>query len=139
MIADQFIKTTNCHFPLTPVPTSDERVIPVVVSGDVSAKGSVKAMNRSTSHKKASGHGEITHKKNSAKIYANTQDRSHQLPNKSQQKRKHRIIIVDDSHARGSASNLKHNLNDGFGLTEFARPGAHIYTLTSTIKEDTKI
>ena len=98
MIAGQFIKTMNRYFPLTPVPTSDECVIPVAVSGDVSAKGSVKAMNRSTSDKKASGCGETNHKKNSAKIYANTKDRSHQIPNKSQQKGKHRILIIGDSH-----------------------------------------
>ena len=34
--------------------------------------------------------------------------------------------------------NLKHNHNDGFGLTGFTRPGADIDTLTSTIMEDTK-
>ena len=69
----------NRYFLQIPVSTSDECVIPVAVSGDVSAKGSVKAMNRSASHKKASGRGEINHKNNSAKIYANTKDRSHQL------------------------------------------------------------
>ena len=68
----------------------------------------------------------------------NTKNRSHQLPNKSQQKEKHRIIIVGDSHAQGSASNLKHNLNNSFGITRFVRPGADIDTLTSTIMEETK-
>ena len=86
MIVAQFIKTLNRYFLLTPVPMSDVCVIPVVMSGDVSAKDGVKGVKRSTSNKKASGHGEINHKRNSVKIYANMKDRFHQLPNKSQQK-----------------------------------------------------
>ena len=51
MTAGHFIKTTNHYIPLTTVPISDGCAIPVVVSGAVSAKGSVKATNRSISHK----------------------------------------------------------------------------------------
>ena len=89
----------NCYIPLTIVPISDECAIPVVVRGDVSAKGNVKARNRSTSHRKANGCGETNHRKDSAKIHANTRNRSHQIPNKSKHKEKHRIIIIGNSHA----------------------------------------
>jgi hypothetical protein len=48
------------------------------------------------------------------------------------------MIIIGDSHARGCASNLRHNLNDDFGITGFVKPGATIDTLIYSITEDTK-
>ena len=47
-------------------------------------------------------------------------------------------MIVGDSHTRGSASNIKHNLNNDFDLNGFVKPGADITTLTSSVTEDTK-
>ena len=61
-----------------------------------------------------------------------------QPPNNSQHERKHKIMIVGDSHTRGSASSIKHNLNNDFDLNGFVKPGAGITTLTSSVTEDTK-
>jgi hypothetical protein len=54
----------------------------------------------------------------------------------SQQHKEHKIIIIGDSHARGSASNVKHNVNDNYRSNGFVRPGANIDTLTSSTMED---
>jgi len=46
---------------------------------------------------------------------------------------------VGDSHTRGSASNIKHNLNNDFYFNGIVKPGADITTLTSSVAEDTKL
>jgi hypothetical protein len=56
----------------------------------------------------------------------------------SQQNKEHKIVIIDDSHARGSISNVKHNLNDNYRCSGFVRPGANIDILTSSAMEDIK-
>jgi hypothetical protein len=56
----------------------------------------------------------------------------------SQQSKEHKIVIISDSHAQGSASNVKHNLNDNYRCSGFVRPGANIDTLTSSVMEDIK-
>jgi len=134
---DQFIRTTNRYTLLIEVPTDEGGTIPVIVNGGISAKGSAKATTRSKSHQEASGHGETNHKKSSIKsnVRKNT---SHKLNSSPQQRKKHRIIIIGVSHARGSASNMKHNLNDDFGLTGFVKPGATTDSLISSTTEDTK-
>ena len=53
----------------------------------------------------------------------------------SQQNKEHKIVIID---ARGSTSNVKHNLNDNYRCSGFVRPGANIDTLTSSAMEDIK-
>jgi len=53
----------------------------------------------------------------------------------SRQNKGHKIVIISDSHARGSASNVKHNLNDNYRCSGFVRPGANIDTLTSSTTE----
>lgn len=78
METGQFIKTTNHYTPLTKVHANKEHTIPVILNGDVSTKGTVKVINRNTSHKEASGNG-----KNKLK--------------------KKKIMIIGDSHARGCA------------------------------------
>ena len=150
---DQFIRTTNRYTPLIEVPTDEGGTIPVIVNGGISAKGSamatnrstscqhsegsVKATNRSTSHQEASGHSETNHKKSSVKS-VRKKNTSLKLNNSPQQRKKHRIIIIGDSHARGSASNMKHNLDDDFELTGSVKPGATTDSLISSITEDTK-
>jgi hypothetical protein len=100
---DQFIRTTNRYTPLIEVPTVEGDSIPMIVNGGISAKGSVKvinrstsrqhgegsvkATNRSTSHQEASGHGETNHKKSSAKSNVRKKNTSHQLNNSSQQRK----------------------------------------------------
>jgi hypothetical protein len=54
----------------------------------------------------------------------------------SQQNKEHKIIVIGDSHARGSASNVKRNLNDNnYRSSGFVRPGANIDKLTSSTTE----
>jgi predicted RNA-binding Zn-ribbon protein involved in translation (DUF1610 family) len=110
----------------------------VLVNGDASAKDSVKTTNKFTSHKKTIEHGGSNHKKTSVKINVSTKKVSHKCPKCSKQKRKHTIIIVGDSHTRGFASNLKHNLSNDNDLNGFVKPGADINTITSSITENTK-
>jgi hypothetical protein len=96
---DQLIRTMNRYIPQIEVPTGEEGPIPVIVNGEISAKGSAKAINRSTFHQEASGHGETNHKKGSVKNNVGTKNTSHKLNKSSQQRKKHRIIITGDSHA----------------------------------------
>ena len=99
---------------------------------------SVKATDRSTFHRETSRHDEANLKKSSVTNTVRSKNTSHELNNRSQQREKHRIIIIGDSHARGSARNLKHNLNDDFGLTGFVKPSATIGSLISSMTEATK-
>jgi hypothetical protein len=59
-------------------------------------------------------------------------------PESSSKKNEHKTIITSDSHARGSASNVKHNLNDNYRSSGFVRPGANTDTLNSSMTEDIK-
>jgi hypothetical protein len=149
---DQFIRTANRYIPLTEIPTDEEGAIPVVVNGDISTKGStkatnrpafrqetsVKATNRSTFHRETSRHDEANLKKSGVKNTVRSKNISYKPNNRSQQREKQRIIIIGDSHARGSARNLQHNLNDDFGLTGFVKPSATIDTLISSMTKATK-
>jgi len=100
---DQFIRTTNRYTPLMEVTAVEGDTIPVIVNSGISAKGSakatnrstsrqhgegsVKATNRSTSHQEASGHGETNHKKSSTKSNVRKKNTSHQLNNSPQQRK----------------------------------------------------
>jgi len=59
----------------------------------------------------------------------------HKPESSSQQNKEHKIIIIADSHARGSANNMKHNLNGNYRSGGFVRPEANIDTLTSSMTE----
>jgi len=67
-----------------------------------------------------------------------TKNNYHEPKSSSQQNREHKILIIGDSHARGAASNVKHNLNDIYRASGFVRPGANIDTLISSVTEDIK-
>jgi hypothetical protein len=54
------------------------------------------------------------------------------------QNKEHKIVIIGDSHAQGSASNVKHNLSDNYRCSGFVGPGANIDTLISSVMEDVK-
>jgi hypothetical protein len=135
-VTDRFTK--NHYILLAAMSTDAEGTIPVLVNGDASAKGRVKTTNKLTSHKKTTERGESNHKKTSVKINVSKEKVSHKCPKCSKRKRKHKIIIVGDSHTRGLASNLKHNLSNNFDLNGFVKPGADINTITSSITEDAK-
>jgi lysophospholipase L1-like esterase len=67
-----------------------------------------------------------------------TKDNYHEPKSSSQQNREHNIIIIGNSHARGAASNVKHNLNDNYRSSGFVRPGANIDRLISSMTENIK-
>jgi hypothetical protein len=71
-------------------------------------------------------------------VDASTKNVCHKPKRSFQQIKEHKIIIIGDSHARGSASNVKHNLNDNYRSSGFVRPGANIDTLASSMPEDIK-
>jgi hypothetical protein len=78
---------------------------------------------------------------NYRKQQPHTKDSTRRIPvlvNSSPQNKEHKIVIIGDSHARGSTSNVKHNLNDNYRCSGFVRPGANIDTLTSSAMEDIK-
>ena len=55
----------------------------------------------------------------------------HKPKSSSQRNKEHKVIIISNSHAQGSASNVKHNLNNY--RCGFLRPGANIDTLISSM------
>ena len=92
--------------------------IPVIVKG-LLPKGDNKAM--------------------SAKINVNTNDGGnirHMSVIGKRKSKKHSILVVDDSHARGCSARVKDKLNDTFDVTGLVKPGTVINTLTSMAKGD---
>jgi hypothetical protein len=67
-----------------------------------------------------------------------TKNICHKPKDSPQQNKEHKIIIIRNSHAQGSASNVKHNLNGNYRSCGFVRPRASIDTLTSSMTEDIK-
>jgi hypothetical protein len=56
-----------------------------------------------------------------------------------QSNKEHKIVIIGDSHARGCASNVKHNLKDNFKTSGNVKLGANIAALTSPVVDDLKL
>jgi len=63
--------------------------------------------------------------------FVSTKNICHKPKSSSQQNKEHNIIIIDDSHARDSASNL----NDNYRSSGFLRPGANVDKLTSSTED----
>jgi hypothetical protein len=73
-------------------------------------------------------------------VDASTTTVCHKPKTCSQQNNEHKIIIIGDSHAQGSASNVKHNLSDNYRSSGFVRPGANtLISSTEDIKHLTKM
>ena len=51
---------------------------------------------------------------------------------------KHNVLIVGDSHARGSAPLLQLNLGKDYAVSSFIKPGAQMKDITTTAKEERK-
>jgi hypothetical protein len=51
-----------------------------------------------------------------------------------EEKKKHKIIVNDDSHARGCAAEIKHNLHKDFEVQEFVYPCTGVETITLQLK-----
>jgi hypothetical protein len=54
-----------------------------------------------------------------------------------QTKKKHNVVLIGVSHARGCAGMLQHKLKDQYVVTGFAKPGASLENLTNTVKKET--
>ena len=53
-----------------------------------------------------------------------------------QKEKKHRIIVIGDSHARGCAAEIKSNLDDDFEVQGFVNPGTGLNTIITCAKKD---
>jgi len=50
--------------------------------------------------------------------------------------KKHKIIVIGDSHARGCAAEIKLNLDENFEVQGFVTPGTEVNTITTSAKSD---
>jgi len=50
--------------------------------------------------------------------------------------KKHKIIIISDSHARGGTSGIKYNLDEDFEVQGFLDPGTGVEMITNSAKVD---
>ena len=53
-----------------------------------------------------------------------------------QKEKKHRIIVIGDSHARGCAAEIKSNLDEDFMVQGFVNPGTGLNTIITSAKRD---
>jgi hypothetical protein len=51
---------------------------------------------------------------------------------------KHNVLIIGDSHARGSAPRLQHNLGKDYVVSSFVKPGAQMKGISTTTNEERK-
>jgi hypothetical protein len=51
-------------------------------------------------------------------------------------RKKHKVIIVGDSHARGCAAELSRNLGETSEITGYVKPGTGLETITNTAREE---
>jgi len=50
--------------------------------------------------------------------------------------KKHNLIVIGDSHARGCTAEIKLNLDEGFEVQRFVTPGTGVSTITVSAKID---
>jgi len=50
--------------------------------------------------------------------------------------KKHNLIVIGDSHARGCTAEIKLNLDEGFEVQRFVTPGTGVSTITISAKID---
>ena len=53
-------------------------------------------------------------------------------------RRRQRILLLGDSHARKCATDLQHNLGDDYEVTSFVKPGAAMEEIVSSSSESVK-
>jgi len=51
---------------------------------------------------------------------------------------KHNVLIIGDSHARGTASRLQPNLRKDYVVSSFVKPGAQMKVISTTANEERK-
>ena len=69
------------------------------------------------------------------KTRKDSREKMRQKTNK-QEKKKHKIIVIGDSHARGCAVEIKTNLDKDFDVLGFVNPGAGLNTITTSAELD---
>ena len=79
----------------------------------------------------------INEQANSYQIKRRTLGRNCKTKSDRTTKRKRKILIIGDSHARGIASEIQHNLDDGYEVQGIVKPGSDLETITTTIKKET--
>jgi hypothetical protein len=52
--------------------------------------------------------------------------------------KKHKIIIIGDSHARGGTSGIKYNSEEDFEFQGFVDPGTGVEIITNSAKVDSE-
>jgi hypothetical protein len=57
----------------------------------------------------------------------------------SAKKKKHRILIIRDSHGRDCATKMTHNLDSDFEVQGIIKPGADLMTVTKTVKKEVTV
>jgi hypothetical protein len=62
-------------------------------------------------------------------------DKVHRAKNKHMEK-KHKIIVIGNSHAQGCAAEIKLNLDEGFKVQGFVNPGTGVSTIKTSAKID---
>jgi hypothetical protein len=53
-----------------------------------------------------------------------------------QKEKKHRIIVIGDSHGRGCAAEIKSNLDEDFEVQGFINPGTELNNIITSAKRD---
>jgi hypothetical protein len=71
-----------------------------------------------------------THK---PKMKYESRDKVQRAKNKHMEK-KHKIIVIGNSHAQGCAAEIKLNLDEGFKVQGFINPGTGVSTITTSAK-----
>jgi hypothetical protein len=58
---------------------------------------------------------------------------------KTSERRKHKIVIIGDSHGKDHASKVKYDLDNTIVAQGVIKPGADLITITKTAEEEVKI
>ena len=53
--------------------------------------------------------------------------------------KRHKVIIIGDSHVRGCVTEVSQNLGETFDISGFVMPGTGLEVITSTAKEEINI
>jgi hypothetical protein len=81
-------------------------------------------------------------KVNESQIFNSAGNQEIRKPYKKQtspKKKRHRIVIIGDSHGRECASKISYNLDSDFEVQGIIKPNADLSVITNTVKEDVKL
>jgi hypothetical protein len=110
----QSTKPSNRYLPLTTMSVDNVGSIPVIVNRKITGKGSGK-VNSGASQ---------------------PPDTAKKTAHSKKESRKHKILIIGDSHARGCAANLKSSLNETFEVMGTVMPGSRLEHIMNSARSD---